>query len=330
MTHCMRAASPVQRSPLEHTLTYPGARAQGRMKRLEGVRLEVDSRRHTVAALGAKIEGQRARLPQTRSKGEFQMEQTIRKMQHKENKLAGARARAPPARRFAPPPPLSTQNGGASLPHARNQSFGGAAYVPPVQNGGSASPGEAAARQRLQEQRGPGRRGADAARGAGARAATRQSFKEQEGLVNQQLAQLIRDGVWLKSYLAAVMRLEAEAFQQARPSNTEVICVAAELVGRQPARPVRVAAGGQARAALWSPAEQAVGHRADAAAGLVCAFSDRTPLHRPRACSAFPPPSARDDLWHKKSARWRASAERPGRATAGPTAACLYQTTAAV
>jgi len=58
------------------------------MKRLEGVRLEVDSRRHTVAALGAKIEGQRARLPQTRSKGEFQMEQTIRKMQHKENKLA--------------------------------------------------------------------------------------------------------------------------------------------------------------------------------------------------------------------------------------------------
>ena len=46
-------------------------------------------------------------------------------------------------------------------------------------------------------------------------AASRQSFKEQEGLVNQQLAQLIRDGVWLKSYLAAVMRLEAEAFQQA-------------------------------------------------------------------------------------------------------------------
>ena len=34
--------------------------------------------------------------------------------------------------------------------------------------------------------------------------------------MNQQLAQLIRDGVWLKSYLAAVMRLEAEAFQQAR------------------------------------------------------------------------------------------------------------------
>lgn len=44
-------------------------------------------------------------------------------------------------------------------------------------------------------------------------AAARQSFKEQEALVYQQLAQLIRDGVWLKSYLAAVMRLEQEAFQ---------------------------------------------------------------------------------------------------------------------
>ena len=28
----------------------------------------------------------------------------------------------------------------------------------------------------------------------------------------QQLAQLIRDGVWLKSYLAAVMRLQQEAY----------------------------------------------------------------------------------------------------------------------
>lgn len=44
-------------------------------------------------------------------------------------------------------------------------------------------------------------------------AAARQSFREQEALVYQQLAQLIRDGVWLKSYLAAVMRLEQEAFQ---------------------------------------------------------------------------------------------------------------------
>ncbi|BDA44078.1 hypothetical protein COCOBI_05-2620 [Coccomyxa sp. Obi] len=108
---------------------------QGRMKRLEQVRLEVDSRRHTVTALGHAIEKQRAKLAPTGTssaqKVENQMDQTIRKMQHKENKLAAAR----------------------------------------------------------------------------------QSFKEQEALVYQQLAQLIRDGVWLKSYLAAVMRLEQEAFQ---------------------------------------------------------------------------------------------------------------------
>ena len=62
---------------------------QTRMQRLEGVRLEVDSRRRTVAELARKIDRQRAKLPQTRSKGEFEMEQTIKKMQHKENKLSG-------------------------------------------------------------------------------------------------------------------------------------------------------------------------------------------------------------------------------------------------
>ena len=45
------------------------------------------------------------------------------------------------------------------------------------------------------------------------RTAARQSFKEQEALVYPQLAQLMRDGVWVKSYQAAVMRLEHEAFQ---------------------------------------------------------------------------------------------------------------------
>ena len=101
-----------------------------RMKRLEGVRLEVDSRRRTVVALGTRIDRQRLRLPQTRSKGEWQMEQTIKAMQHKEAKLAAAR----------------------------------------------------------------------------------QAFKEAEALVFQQLAQLIRDAVWLKSYLGAVMRLQADAY----------------------------------------------------------------------------------------------------------------------
>jgi len=36
-------------------------------------------------------------------------------------------------------------------------------------------------------------------------AATRQSFKEQEALVYQQLAQLIKDAVWLKSYLQVTL-----------------------------------------------------------------------------------------------------------------------------
>ena len=62
---------------------------QARMNKLEGVRLEVDSRRRTVAELGQKIDKQRARLPQTKVKGEFDIEQTIKKVQHKENKLAG-------------------------------------------------------------------------------------------------------------------------------------------------------------------------------------------------------------------------------------------------
>jgi hypothetical protein len=53
--------------------------------------------------------------------------------------------------------------------------------------------------------------------------AARQSFKEQEALVYQQLAQLIRDGVWLKSYLAAVMRLEHEAFQARWPCHASAL-----------------------------------------------------------------------------------------------------------
>ena len=37
----------------------------------------------------------------------------------------------------------------------------------------------------------------------------------------QQLAQLIRDGVWLKSYLAAVMRLQQEAYLVGLPSHAK-------------------------------------------------------------------------------------------------------------
>ena len=62
--------------------------AQTRMRRLEGVRLEVDSRRRTVVDLRHRIEAKKAKA-QT-PKLEFQTEQLIKKMQHKENKLASA------------------------------------------------------------------------------------------------------------------------------------------------------------------------------------------------------------------------------------------------
>lgn len=63
---------------------------QTRMRRLEGVRLEVDSRRRTVVDLRHSIEAKKAK-PQT-PKLEFQTEQLIKKMQHKENKLASRSA----------------------------------------------------------------------------------------------------------------------------------------------------------------------------------------------------------------------------------------------
>jgi len=104
-----------------------------RMKKLEALRLEVDSRRRTVARLGKRVDVQRAQLPQTRARGEYDMENTIKVLQHKEAKLS----------------------------------------------------------------------------------ACRQSYKEHEALVYHQLTNLIRDTVWLKSYLSAVLRVEAEAFQVA-------------------------------------------------------------------------------------------------------------------
>lgn len=101
-----------------------------RMRKLEALRLEVDSRRRTVARLGRRVDLQRAQLPQTRARGEYEMENTIKVLQHKESKLS----------------------------------------------------------------------------------ACRQSYKEHEALVYHQLTNLIRDTVWLKSYLSAVLRVEAEAF----------------------------------------------------------------------------------------------------------------------
>lgn len=64
------------------------------MKRLEGVRLEVDSRQRTVNGLTTTLNKQRAGLPpnttQLRTKGELVVDNTIRKLTNKDNKLAGA------------------------------------------------------------------------------------------------------------------------------------------------------------------------------------------------------------------------------------------------
>lgn len=117
-------------APMERWLNA-FALVQARMKKLEALRLEVDSRRRTVAKLGRRVDNQRSNLPQTRARGEYDMENTIKVLQHKEAKLS----------------------------------------------------------------------------------ACRQSYKEHEALVYHQLTNLIRDTVWLKSYLSAVMRVEVEAFQ---------------------------------------------------------------------------------------------------------------------
>lgn len=66
------------------------------MKRLEGVRLEVDSRQRTVSSLTTTLNKQRATLPpnntQMRTKGEVGVDSTIRKLTNKDNKLAGKTA----------------------------------------------------------------------------------------------------------------------------------------------------------------------------------------------------------------------------------------------
>ena len=120
------------RAPMERWLNA-FALVHNRMRKLEALRLEVDSRRRTVSKLGKRVDYQRSQLPQTRARGEYDMENTIKVLQHKEAKLS----------------------------------------------------------------------------------ACRQSYKEHEALVYHQLTNLIRDTVWLKSYLSAVMRVESEAFQVA-------------------------------------------------------------------------------------------------------------------
>jgi len=64
---------------------------QTRMKETEELRLEVDSRRHTVIDLAATVDKQRAKLAKLSgadAKLEGSLDDTIKKLQHKEGKLA--------------------------------------------------------------------------------------------------------------------------------------------------------------------------------------------------------------------------------------------------
>jgi hypothetical protein len=61
--------------------TVPSFCLQERMRRLEALRLELDSRRRTVADLQGRCERVRANLGTTRARGEVDMEITLRKMQ---------------------------------------------------------------------------------------------------------------------------------------------------------------------------------------------------------------------------------------------------------
>ena len=62
----------------------------GRMKEVEALRLEVDSRRHTVIDLAASVDKLRAKLGKVGghdAKLEASLDDTIKKLQHKEGKL---------------------------------------------------------------------------------------------------------------------------------------------------------------------------------------------------------------------------------------------------
>lgn len=64
---------------------------QTRMREVEAIRLEVDSRRHTVIDLAAQVDKLRARLSRANGSDarlEANLDETIKKLQHKEGKLA--------------------------------------------------------------------------------------------------------------------------------------------------------------------------------------------------------------------------------------------------
>lgn len=78
--------------PIKRWLDVFGA-LSARMKEVEALRLEVDSRRHTVIDLAASVDKQRAKLGKLGghdAKLEMSLDDTIKKLQHKEGKLTRA------------------------------------------------------------------------------------------------------------------------------------------------------------------------------------------------------------------------------------------------
>jgi len=64
---------------------------QGRMKEVEALRLEVDSRRHTVMDLSSTVDKLREKLSKANGKDgkiEAHLDETVKKLQHKEGKLS--------------------------------------------------------------------------------------------------------------------------------------------------------------------------------------------------------------------------------------------------
>ena len=60
--------------------------------------------------------------------------------------------------------------------------------------------------------------------------AAQQSFLEHEALVHTQLSQLIKDGMWLKTYIAAVMRVQQSVSAPAAVSRSDQAVIAIQAV----------------------------------------------------------------------------------------------------
>jgi hypothetical protein len=137
---------------------------------------------HVTGAPASQVDLQRAKLPQTRAKGEYEMENTIKVLQHKESKLSGESMWARiGARKESRMYRINRLEIAVLILHA----------------------GPCLGLLPTPYMLAPGRVRAHSAPSLSLVTACRQSFKEHEALVYHQLTNLIRDTVWLKSYLSA-------------------------------------------------------------------------------------------------------------------------------